>query len=465
MMNKKEKLLNDTILYGIANFGSSALTFLMLPLYTRYFTPKDFGTWDLAITTITLLIPFITFELTAATYRWLLDKQTNYSIQTIISTGFIQVLRHSLLFNLLAILLFFFSNFSYKWEALLLLNVMIFSSFVQQCARGLGHNRLFATLGIIQTSIVISLNLLFILYFKLGIEALFYANSIAGICIIILACYRMNFIQYLLNSSVSWTLLKDYLAYAIPIIPAAASWWVMTMADRWIIATFLGVSANGIYAIAIKIPAVLLIINSVFSLAWKDSAILSFQAKDKDSFFSKTYEYYFRLMATSVICLILIAKPAIRIFIGNEFFEAWKYSGFILIATLFHSLALFWSAGFHGAKKTTAILSTSIVGAVVNVVLNIFLIHYLGLYAVAISTLIAFFLTWIIRVWVAKELFTITFNKWDFLILFSIMFIALFIPFYAKKITLAVSIVGSVLLFFIYNRKLITSIWFAIIKR
>ena len=463
-MNKERKLFRDTILYAIANFGSSALTFLMLPLYTRYFSPEQYGTWDLFVTTITLLVPFITFELTSATYRWLLD-QTDDLKSTIISTGFFQLIRHAIVFNIITIAIFLLIDFSYQWEALLLININMINSFLLQCARGLKRNKLFAGLGILQTAIIVGFNLLFLLVFRLGIEALFYANILAGLIALLFAWKKLHFNQYLSLKNRSKELLRDYISYAVPIIPAAASWWVMTMADRWIIAAFLGITANGIYAVAIKIPAVLLMVNTVFSLAWKDSAIISYHTKEKNTFYTKTYQTYFRFMATTVICLTLLAKPVIAIFLGDAYIEAWKYSGILLTATLFHALALFWSAGFHGAKQTTSILSTSIIGAIINVILNILLIKFIGLYAVAISTLVAFLVTWIMRVRAAKKYFSISFNYRDMVGLFLLIILAGIIPFWVGTKGLVASLLINIIIFFTYNRNVLAYVWNELVVR
>jgi O-antigen/teichoic acid export membrane protein len=169
----------------------------MLPLYTHYFSPEEFGYWDITITTITLLIPFITFELTAATYRWLLDTTAQQERIRIISSGFFQIVTHMAIANILAILIFINITLPLKWEALIVLNALVISGFLQQCARGIGRNKLFAAMGILQTGLVVSLNLLFILYFRLGIEAFFYATMIAGMVVIVFAWIRMGFSQFI----------------------------------------------------------------------------------------------------------------------------------------------------------------------------------------------------------------------------------------------------------------------------
>src|SRR5699024_7402198 len=281
-MKNGEKLLKDTILYAVANFGSSILAFLMIPLYTYYFTTSEYGLWDIVVTTSTLLTPFITFELVAAVYRWLIEEKDIDKRKEIITTGLFMILRNLVIFNILGLITIHIFTIPFGWQALLFINVSIASSFMQQCVRGLGHNKLFASLGIIQTSITISLNLLFIFALALIIESFLYSSIIASLFVVVFSWKMMSFNQYITPSAYSDILTKSLLTYSIPIIPGAASWWIMTMSDRCFITAFLGIEYNGIYAVANKIPALLLMINSVFFLAWKDSAIIEFSAKDKD---------------------------------------------------------------------------------------------------------------------------------------------------------------------------------------
>ncbi|WP_188454983.1 lipopolysaccharide biosynthesis protein [Virgibacillus oceani] len=464
-MANGEKLLKDTLLYGVANFGSKALVFLMLPIYTRYFTTAEYGLWDLIVTTSTLLAPFITFELVAAVYRWLLEEKNEENRKEIITTGIVTILRNLLFFNLLAVIIILFISVPYGWAVLLFINVTIASSFVQQCARGLGYNKLFASIGIIQTAITVALNLYFIFVLELRLEAFFYSSIIAGIGVIIIAWVKMRFTGYISFQSYSKKMIKSFLTYSIPIIPGAISWWIVTMSDRYMITLFLGVEYNGIYAVAIKIPAILIVINTVFSLAWKDSAIVEFDSADKNEYYSKVFKHFFRFMATSVIILILITKPVLEIAIAEEFYSSWKYIGILLLATLFSAFSQFWGAGYHGAKKTNVILVTAVSGAIVNVLFNLVLINYIGLYAVALSTFLAFLTMWLIRIVSSKRYFRITLHYRDMFVLFPVIIASIIVPFIFNTIGLWISICFGVMLFFIYNKGLIKYLGSTLYKR
>lgn len=406
-MKYAKRLVYDTILYGLAQFSSSLLSLFMLPIITRYFTPAEFGTWDIALTAVTLLIPLVSFELTAATYRWLLDETELVARIHVITTGFFQLGKQLMIGNIFLSIIFLMFSFPYQWALLCLLNTNIISSFFIQCVRGLRKNSLFATLSILQSLVVFGMLLIFMFVFFLRVEAFFYAHIIANIVVIIVALVLARLAKYIRWRAFSRKLVNEYFAYALPIIPAAISWWFMTMADRWFIVYFLDVSANGIYAIALKVAAVLMMLSHIFSLAWKDNVITTFRERDRKPYYDRVYIMYVRILALAVLMLSLLAKPLIHFFIGAAYAEAWRYSGILLLATLFHALALFWSSSFHAAKQTNAIFFSTLVGAGINIILNLFLTPIFGLYGVAVATFIAFFITWVLRVYLAKPFFKV----------------------------------------------------------
>src|SRR5699024_8185167 len=262
---------------------------------------------------------------------------------------------------------------------------------------------------------------------------------------------RMRFGKYIASKSYSKENLSVFLKYAIPIIPGAASWWIITMSDRYFITAYLGMDANGIYAVANKIPAILLMMNTVFSLAWKDNAIISFDASNKNAYYSNVFRHFFRLMTTAVICLTLLAKPILALVIGASFYSAWQYIGILLLGTLFNAFSLFWAAGYHGAKKTNVIFVTSIIGAFVNVLFNVIFIQFLGMYAVVISTFLALLITWVLRLFSAKPYFNIKMNVRGLVVFFILIPLAIFIRFIFNEISISISICLYVFIFIGYN--------------
>lgn len=106
------------------------------------------------------------------------------------------------------------------------------------------------------------------------------------------------------------------LAYCVPLIPTAVFWWIMGVSDRYLVKWFVGSDANGIYAVAYKIPTILTILATVFMDAWQLSAIAeSGDRRAQARFYARVWDAFFSavcLCAGGIIALFAAAHPAAR---------------------------------------------------------------------------------------------------------------------------------------------------------
>lgn len=212
------------------------------------------------------------------------------------------------------------------------------------------------------------------------------------------------------------------LLYSIPLIPNAIMWWAMSSLNRYMIVFFLELSANGIYAIASKIPSLLSIINSIFFQAWQMSAIEEANSKEKSKFYTNVFNVFsvFMLITTSIILVHL--KLIMSIFSDN-YYDSWKYVPFLMLGVVFSSYSSFLGTNYIAAKKTTGVFKTSVVGAIINITLNFLLIPFIGLYGAAIGTMVSFMVIWILRIIDTRNFVTIKINLYKLILSFIIIFI------------------------------------------
>jgi len=457
-MNKSKKLIRDTIIYTIALFGSKLVSFLLLPLYTSYFTSNEYGNWDLITTTVSLIMPFISFEVLSAVYRWLLETKDKEERKDIISTGFIYTIRNILIFNILVVIALNMFDISQGIVALIMINLSILSDFIQMCVRGCGYNKQFALIGVAQTIVTLLSNLFFILLLHTRLETFFYVSMLSSIVGIIVGWYTLKFHQYVSINKYSRKILKSFLKYSVPMIPAAINWWIMNASDRYIIALGLGASANGIYAVSNKLPTIISIVNSIFFMAWQDNAILGYKDKNRDIYYTNVFKYYFRLMATMCILLISSNRIMMRVIVNSQFIEAWKYTSLLYIGAIFSAFSSFWGAGYHGSKQTNVILKTTLIGAIVNILINSSFIKVIGMYSAAISTVMGFFTMWIMRIFNKNASFKIKVNKRDFIVLILLMILTLSCSYYESLLIDCILIFVAIVIFIIFNLDIIRRI-------
>lgn len=454
-MDKRKKLLGDTIIYAIASFGSKFISFLLIPLYTGYFTSTEYGKWDLISTTISLVIPFISMELLSAVYRWLLEENDEEKQKEIISTGFIYTIKNLILFSAISLIFVLIFNISYGVLIIVMINLNIISDFIQKCLRGCGFNKEFASIGILQTIVTILTNLILIFVFKMRMEIFFIASILSNLGSIILGWYKLKFHRYIYSGKYSKTLKKDFFKYAFPMIPGAINWWIMNVSDRYIISLVMGIATNGIYAVANKLPSIVNMFNTVFKLAWQDNAILGYKDCERDKYYTEIFKYYFRFMMTSIIVLISANRIIMSILVKGNFKDAWRYTNLLYVAALISAFASFWGAGYHGAKKTGIILKTTFLGAIANIVINLIFIKKFGLFAAAISTIIAYLVMWLMRIFNKDKPFNIKIYIKDVIILGSILIIVLIMALKANIYIDMILIILSLFIFGGYNKYIV----------
>lgn len=446
--SKNKALMVGTIIYAIGNFGTKILSFLIVPLYTYYIDPIAMGEYDLIITTISLLTPIITFQISDGAYAYMIKKTEKSEMYIVAVYKF--VLLSTLIGAVIILSVNVFISIPYAFYFVLLLLSSRWLQTMQKLLRGLKNQKLFAFSGVVYTTIFLVLNVLQIVVLKQGVEALFQSAIIANLIAMVLILAMEKRMRKLHFSMKSFELQKEMLKFSIPIIPNQLNWWIISSSDRYIIKFFLGSAANGIYAIAHKFPSLLQLIFNIFYQAWQDMAVADTD-QDYGQFYTKVFRYYYKLSFTLLIFLIPFTKFFIRIAMSEAYSESTGYIAFLYLGTVFQAFSAFFGVGYMKNNKTSQAATTSVYGALINAVVNIGLIQFIGLYAAAISTFVGFFIMFLVRVKQTKDIMKITIAWREFILLFVLAFVSACIASISGiAVDTGMMIVGA-LLFVLYN--------------
>ena len=410
--NKKNiDLFKGMIIYAIGNFGTKILSFLIVPLYTYYITAEDMGTYDLLITTVNLLAPIITLQISDAAYSWMMREK---EIEDICIKSTFQILAFNTIISTLVIVgVNQIYHIPYCIEFILVLASSNALAIAQKLLRGVKNQKLFATSGIMYTFIFLSLNVIQICIFKLGVRSLFISAIIANILTLVIILILEKRLRTSLINKIDLNLSKKMLSFSIPLIANQLSWWVINSSDRYIITFFLGKAANGIFSIAYKFPSILQIILNLFNTAWQDVSIVDDDV-DQGKYYSGVFKQLYSISFTLLLPLIPITKIVINLIVEESYRSAANYISFLYLATIFQAFSSFYGVGYLKSKYTKQASLTSIYGAIINAVVNLVLIKFIGLQAAAISTFLGFFVMWLIREKQNKKALGININMGDF---------------------------------------------------
>lgn len=136
--------------------------------------------------------------------------------------------------------------------------------------------------NIIQSFAIALLNIIFLSRFQEKVEGYLWAYIIANCLTTVYALFKGNMKDIFQGFQIQRSLVKEMFRYSLGLMPNALMWWIMNSSDRIMITAFLGASANGLFAVAYKIPTLLTTIANTFTQAWSYSAIREAESDDKD---------------------------------------------------------------------------------------------------------------------------------------------------------------------------------------
>ena len=408
-MNSYKKLLNNSFLFAIGNFGSKIILLLLVPLYTYYLTTAEYGIVDLITTSTILLLPIVSANVFDAVLRFTMDKEESQS-QVLSNSLFVAVLGSIAaisLYPLLSLLKIDQDMLNYTYVILLL---QVFQNILSQFARGLGKIKVFAINGIWMTLVMSIANVILLTRYDMGIAGYLLSIVIANVASIGYLVVALKIWRFLDLSHINKPLVKTMLAYALPIIPNSIMWWLISASNRYFILGFLTASANGIYAVANKVPAILSLVTSIFTQSWQLSAIEEYESEYKSEFYSKVFSYYSSLLFLGTSSILVVLKLFMASFIAPEYYEAWQSVPFLLLGVVFSSFSAFLGTNYLAAKETRGVFRTSVYGGAASLVLNYLLIPYFGLIGAGVANMISFAIMWILRIFDTKRYIVIVMN-------------------------------------------------------
>ncbi len=403
-MNKYKTLISNTLLISLGTFGSKLLVFLMVRFYTGYLTPADYSTADLITQTANLLFPIISLGITDGVFRFTMDSTADR--KSVFSLGLAAILMGSLLFFAITPILGFVGDFDgFVWLIVVYTLACSFHSLCAQYIRAIGKTALFALQGIINTCLVIALNILFLAVFGMGIEGYVLSVVLADtLCTLFLIVKEKLFKAVTLKPDFS--IVKPMLKYSIPLIPSTVFWWITSVSDRYMVNSMISSDANGIYTVSYKIPTLLTLVSSIFMQAWQFSAVTESEGDKKEhaEFFTQVWRSFQAVMFLAGSGVIAFSKPAIALLTAKEYYSAWQYVPLLSLAMIFTAFVSFTGTVYVVNKKSGISFLTAFVGAASNITLNFLLIpSFFGVQGAAIATVLSYFLVFVIRCFNVKK--------------------------------------------------------------
>ena len=387
--DRGKKLAINTIIIGIGNMSTQIISFFLLPLYTSILTTEEYGIYDLIVTISTFLLPAITLLMEESMFRFLIDCKDSNDRKKVISQTTIYILISSIIFLVIANILNLFFKIPYMFIGIIYIITCIISALRNSILRGIGEIKSYTIINFISSIVNIVLKVLLIAVFRFGVYGLLVSGIIANLLSSIIVFIKIKLYRYISIKAYNKELMKSMIKYSIPLVPNSVSWSIVNLSDRLVISSFIGTAANGIYSMAYKFPNLMNTIYGFFYTAWKESSAKAVKDEDVKEFFNKIFKMLANMMFAVSICMITCMPLFFSVFIKEAYNEAYLYIPILVIAMYYNNMSGYYGGIFSGYKDTKIMGMTTIIGAIINILVDLLLIKVIGVYAAAISTLVS----------------------------------------------------------------------------
>ena len=385
----------DSLLYAFMNVGTKIIAFIMLPIYTNFLPPAEYGVLDIVDKWTSMLTFLIIFGTDSALSFYYFDTKKEEK-----KLEYVQNVMYFRLFvvTLLALIVLIagskvsellFGSSSYVRLLYIAMGVLFFDTIIVVILMVLRfdfHTKKVVIYTVGKMLLVALFSFIFLAYVIRAPEGVLFGRIISSI-IIFLLLLPIG-IKYL-KPNVSIDKLKEILKYGAPLVPASLSFWVIANASVFFLQAFHSTEEVGIYGAATRLATVITLLTSGVQMAWRPYSMSLKDKKDSPILFSKIYLGLLLLGVLGIMCIATVMPIVIKI-LGEGYESSFQYVALISAASFLNFYYLVISVGLFFTKKTTVISVTFIIVAVINTILNLVLIPVFSIWGAVAAYLIAY---------------------------------------------------------------------------
>jgi O-antigen/teichoic acid export membrane protein len=455
-MDKKRELAKNTAIITIGKICTQFMSFFLMPLYTAVLSAEEYGVVDLVVTYTSLLMPVIIFQIDQALFRFLIDvREDDEGKRRAISTVVLFALFQTVVVIGIFCVAQSFVSTQYKWFLLGNVLACIFGNIMLQVTRGFGDNVGYAFGSFLSAATQILGNVLLIVVFKMGVYGMLIATVSAHVFTGAFLFIKERVYRYISIKDFKKEELKSILNYSMPLVPNALCWWALNASDRTIVLAFLGTASNGLLSVGHKFSSVYITFYNIFNISWTESAALHINDSDREAFFSDVIINMFKLFMCAGIGIVACMPFVFPVLINGKFQGAYGIIPIFMLASMLNVVVGLFSVVYVAHKKTKEIAKTSIYSGIINIIVHLVLVKFIGLYAAAISSAVAFGVMAVYRYLDLKKYMNIKLPlKW--VVLMIVMYFGTCCTYYcANKVLQGVALLGVVAISVAANKSIL----------
>lgn len=399
MFSQLLRLSRHSIVYGLGAAASQVVGFFLIPLYSRYLTPSDYGVLEIFTVTMSVIAVIIPLGVTAGLAMSYYENEDEERRKAALSTAYFFLTATSLCIALVLIAMagnfssLIFESTQYTFYFQIIFLTLFFGTGVSLALLTLRVQEKsinYAAITLARFVISIGLNILFIVTLRRGVLGILEAHLITSALIY---CFLIPQLIKKAGLRFSTAKLKGMISYGIHYVPSNLAAWIMTISDRYFL-QFLSTSTElGLYSMGYKFGMVVnALVVSPFALAWGPFFWSIAKEKNAKEIYSSVLTYFVLISMFIALALSVLSREVLMIMATPPFYSAYKVVPLIALSYILLGCFSILFVGTGLQKKTKYAPVITGIGAVVNLGLNYLLIPSYGMMGAAVATLISYLL-------------------------------------------------------------------------
>lgn len=459
------KLFSDTIFYSIGNILNRFIAFLLLPLYTHYFNPAEFGIFSLVYAFWFFVAVVYLYGMETAFQKFFIEEKDFQKQKSIYSTVLIQIFITSVIFSTT---IYFSSDFIskiltgdvtnsilVKWLAIVIIFDAL-SRFPMILINAKQLSKVYTIINLISVIINLLCNIIFIVFLKLGIVSIFYSFLISYISLFVISffyCKQYFVLKYIFNEVKSlFKFSHNFIYYGIFLIS-------LDLIDRFFLGYYKSNQDVGIYSACYRIGMIMNLLISGFRTAWFPFFLKLKDQENNKEIFSKIFTLFTLGGLMIFLFISLFSDDLVKIHFGKFWLlDPAYWSGlyilpFILLSYLLNGLFLNMNVASYFENKIKYLVISVAIGSISNIIFNIMFIPKYSIFGAALATFLSYLLMFITLYSLSQKKYYIKY-EWNKITIITLIAIVLYlISFYLSQIVFdnLVSFLLKVAIFAIFS--------------
>lgn len=398
-MKELKRLAKATGIYFLGTVGTKLISFLLLPLYTTYLLPSQYGQYDVNITYALLFSSVCFLDIWTGIMKYMFESDDSARQSGVVYSGIAIFLTSSAIYIALITCFEWFMDIEYPMGVTAYGFFLCLQNLYGYLARAYGKNILFIISGLVSTTCNAALNILLLVALKWDYRALYvsFATGVLAQCVILEANIRIfpRFRKEYLDKNT----IKSLLRFSLPLCINSLCYWMLTGYNKIIIEEKIDTAANGYYAVASKFGGILILVSSCFSMAWQE---LAYRKYDRDKSTGQFYSYATNLYIKVLFGGFFVMLPVIYLMfpylVDDGYDAARPLVPINMLATLAGILFIFLGNIISTYKKNNIVFISTLAASVVNVLLLHILVPAVGAQAANIALLAGYLVSDALRI-------------------------------------------------------------------